>query len=94
MLRTLVLAAALGAMALPAAAATTVTINVNGLDGKAAHAVITRAAKDACQVELRGSSPFAQYYLRADCINTAVADAEARLRTTRASENQTHMAGR
>ncbi len=79
MFRSLAIAATLAAFALPAAAATTVKINVAGLDAKAAHASIVKAAKAACQVEMRDASTFEQHYLHADCINTAVARAQASL---------------
>jgi hypothetical protein len=78
MLRTLALAAALGALALPAAAAS-VTVNIAGLDAKAAHARIVHAAIAACSAELRDESPLIQYYQMSSCIDEAVADAEAKL---------------
>jgi hypothetical protein len=94
-LLSLLAAAALGASALPAAAATQVTVNVAGLDAGAAHATIVRAATAACQVELRDASQFQQYYLRPDCINAAVARAEAKLETARAGAvAQARIAGR
>ena len=49
MFRKLALAAAVAAFAVPAFAATQVTINVTGLDAKSAHAVIVQAAEKACQ---------------------------------------------
>jgi hypothetical protein len=95
MLRTIVIAAALGAMALPAAAATKVTVNVAGQDAKAAHATILRAAEAACKIELRDASTLEQYYLRTDCINVAVARAEAHLDATAVNASKpTRLAGR
>ena len=78
MFRTLVLAAALGAMALPAAAAS-VTINVAGLDAKAAHAKIVQAAATACGIELSDDSTVVQYYTHAACVTDAAAKAEAKV---------------
>jgi hypothetical protein len=79
MYRTVVLTAAFAALALPAAAATSVTVNIAGLDSKAAHAKIVRGAEVACIVELRDESTLMAYYERPDCINDAVARAEASL---------------
>jgi len=76
MFRKLVLAAAFAAIAIPAAAETTVTVKVAGLDAKAAHAVILQAAQAACREELAGQSSLVQFYTRPDCINSAVAKAE------------------
>lgn len=81
MLRTLLLTAALGALALPAAAATYVKVNVSGLDAKAAHVAIVHAATEACQIELRGVSDLERYYGHVDCIKSAVARAETGLST-------------
>ncbi len=78
MFRTLTLAAALGALALPAAAAS-VTINVAGLDPKAANEKIVEAAVKACNIELRDAGPTDQFYGQADCVERAVSDAEARV---------------
>jgi hypothetical protein len=79
MLRTIVLAAALGAMALPAFADTSVKINVAGLDAKAAQAKIYLAAQKACRIELSDSTALVQYYNRPDCIAKAVTRADASL---------------
>ena len=78
MFRRFAIAAVLGAMAFPAAAAT-VKVDVTGLDSAAAHAKIVDGAMLACRIEMRGSSTFEQFYLHEDCINQAVADAEAKL---------------
>jgi UrcA family protein len=96
MFRSLAVAALIGAFALPAAAATTVKINVSGLDARAAHASIVRAAKAACQIEMRDASTFEQHYLHADCINSAVAHAQASLDTAMAQSGAktTTVAGR
>jgi hypothetical protein len=83
MFRTLVLAAALGALALPAVAGTAVTVNVVGLDGKAAHAVIYHAAQQACRVELSDETQQVQFYNRPACISSAVTTAEAKLASLR-----------
>jgi UrcA family protein len=79
MLRTTLLAAVLGAMALPAFADTTVKINVSGLDAKAAQAKIYEAAQKACRIELSDSTALVQYYNRPDCIAKAVNHADASL---------------
>jgi len=76
MFRTLVLAAALGSLALPAGAAS-VKVNIAGLDAKAAHAVIVRAAEQACSAVLT-DSPVARYYEMSPCVDDAVAAAEAK----------------
>jgi hypothetical protein len=83
MFRTLALAAVLGSMALPALADTKVTVNVVGLDSKAAHTVIYRAAQEACRGELSDESQLVQFYNRPSCITHAVATAEAKLATMR-----------
>jgi hypothetical protein len=98
MLRTILIAAALGAIALPAAATTQITVNVAGQDAKTAHATIVHAAEKACRTELRDSSTFEQYYLRPDCISNAVTQAEATLAnntaTASASDTNTAAQGR
>jgi UrcA family protein len=85
MLRTLSLAALAAALALPAAAETTVKVDVTGLDAPATHARIVKAAKAACRVELRNSTSFDQYIQWNGCINDAVAHAEADLKSQQAS---------
>lgn len=85
MIRILSIAALGAALALPAAAETTVKVDVTGLDAPAAHARILRAAKAACRIELRNSSTFEQYYQQPGCINEAVAHAESDLKTQSAS---------
>ncbi len=95
MLRTLLLTAALGALSLPAAAATYVKVNLTGLDEKAAHAAIVHAATEACQIELRNGSDLERYYGHVDCIKAAVARAEAGRATEaqRTAENATRVGG-
>jgi len=78
MLRSFVIAAALVAVALPAAAAS-VTVDVSGLDAAAAHAKIEKAAVEACRVAMSDQSAIEQYYDHDDCIRSAVASAEAKL---------------
>jgi hypothetical protein len=78
MSRTLVLAALIGAFALPAAAAS-VTVNVAGLDAKTAHEKIVDAARHACSIELSTGSNVVQYYTQDACVAEAVAAAEAKL---------------
>ena len=78
MLRSLVIAGALAALALPAAAAS-VTVNIAGLDATAAHAKIEKAAVEACRVALSDESLMTQYYEHDSCITEAVSAAEAKL---------------
>ena len=78
MLRSLAIAAAFAAVALPAAAAS-VTVNIAGLDASAAHAKIERAAEQACRVALSDQSPIEQYYNHDACITEAVSTTEAKL---------------
>ncbi len=85
MFRTIILAAALGAMALPAGAATSITVNITGLDAKAVHTTIVHAAQAACRIELRDDSPLELVYSRPECMSDAVAGAEARLAAKSAS---------
>jgi hypothetical protein len=89
MLRTLSIVAPLTAcavaLALPAAAETTVKVDVNGLAPAAVHAKIVQAAKAACRIELRNSTTPDQYFQQGGCINDAVAGAEAQLKAMRAA---------
>ncbi|HEX4181531.1 MAG TPA: UrcA family protein [Caulobacteraceae bacterium] len=79
MVRILVLAAALGALAIPAAAES-VTVNIAGLDAKAVHAKIVRAAEQACDA-VYGDSLVTRYYAMPSCVTEAVATAEAKFAT-------------
>jgi hypothetical protein len=79
MFRKLLLAGALGVLATPVLAATQVTVNVAGLDAKAAHDVIYRAAQVACRGELADETSLVQFYNRPSCITDAVSRAEAKL---------------
>ena len=81
MLRSLAIAAALAATALPALAAS-VTVDITGLDRAAAHAKIEKAAVDACRIALSDESPLEQYYGHDACIADALAAAEAKLAAT------------
>jgi UrcA family protein len=85
MLRTLSIAALGAALSLPAAAETTVKVDVTGLAAPAAHARIVRAAKAACQAELRNTAWFDWYIQWNGCINDAIAHAESDLKTQQAS---------
>jgi UrcA family protein len=76
MFRALAIAAAVSAAALPAAAES-VTVNVNGLDAKAAHAKIVRAAEQACSAVLQDGA-VVRYYEMSLCVSDAVAAAEAK----------------
>ncbi len=78
MLRSLAIAAAFAAVALPAAAAS-VSVDVSGLDTVAAHAKIEQAAVEACRVAMNEESPIAQYYDHDSCVTEAVSAAESKL---------------
>ena len=84
MLRKILLAAALGAVAVPAFADTAVKVSVGGLDDKAAHAAIFHAAQLACRVELAQESDVVQFYNRPTCVQAATADAETKYAAMRA----------
>jgi hypothetical protein len=73
--RAIVLAAVLGAMALPAAAAS-VKVNVAGVDSKTAHARIVRAAETACSAALADEPQ--RFYVISSCIDETVASTEAK----------------
>jgi hypothetical protein len=98
MLRTLsiavFLAASATALAQPAAAETTVKVDVAGLSAPAAHARIVEAARTACRVELRESTTFEQYYQWTDCIHDAVATAESHLSAMASTADHAVLAGR
>ena len=98
MLRTLSIAAvgiaSAAALAFPAAAETSVKVDVNGLSASAAHARILAAAKAACKTELRNSTTFEQYYQWNGCLNDAVAGAESHLKATADTATRTSVAGR
>jgi hypothetical protein len=78
MIRTFAVAALIGSFALPAAAAS-VTVNIAGLDSKAAHEKIVNAAQRACSIELSTGSNVVQYYTQDACVAEATATAEAKL---------------
>jgi hypothetical protein len=78
MIRTLTLAAVIGAFALPAMAAD-VSVNVAGLDAKAAHEKIVDAARHACSLELSTGNNVVEYYTKDQCVAEATATAEAKL---------------
>ena len=91
MFRTFLLAAALGAIALPAAAGTSITVSLAGLDATAAHAAIFHAAQAACRAEMSGDTALVQFYERPECISDAIARAEASMA---AAGTTTHLASR
>lgn len=74
-LRAIALAAVLGALALPAAAAS-VKVNIAGLDAKTAHARIVLAAQTACSAAF-GDDPL-RFYALPSCIDETVASTEAK----------------
>jgi hypothetical protein len=73
--RALALATALGALSLPAAAAS-VKVNIAGLDAKTAHARIVSAAGTVCSAALI-DQPL-RYFVIDSCVHETVAAAEAR----------------
>ena len=83
MFRKLALAAAVAAFAVPAFAGTAVTVNVAGLDAKAAHAVILQAAQKACRSELADQSALVRFYTHSECITDTVNEAEAKFASMR-----------
>jgi hypothetical protein len=85
MFRTLALAAAVAAFAVPALAApaTQVTINVAGMDAKTAHAAIVQAAQQACRAELADYSDLVKFYARPACLSATVATAQAKFAAMR-----------
>jgi hypothetical protein len=83
MLRNILLAAAFGAVAVPAFADTAVRVSVAGLDAKAAHTAIFHAAQLACRVELAQESDVVRFYNRPACVQAAIADAETRFSAMR-----------
>ena len=84
MLRTFAIAAAYAALAVPAAADTSVTVNIAGLDYQAAHAKIVRGAELACFREFAGESTLMLYYERPVCVSDAIARAESSASTAQA----------
>ena len=78
MFRSLAIAAAVSVVAALPAAAESVTVNVAGLDAKAAHAKILRAAEQACSVVLQDGA-VARYYEMPSCVSDAVSAAEAKI---------------
>jgi UrcA family protein len=83
MIRKIALAAAIAAFAVPAFADSQVTVNVAGLDAKAAHAVIVQAAQKACRAELADQSTLVQFYTHSECITSTVNQAEAKFASMR-----------
>jgi hypothetical protein len=83
MFRKFALAATVAAFALPAFAGTEVTVNVAGLDAKAAHVVIVQAAQKACRAALADQSTLVKFYTHAECINDSVNQAEAKFASMR-----------
>jgi len=83
MFRKLALAATIAAFAAPAFAGTAVTINVAVLDAKAAHAMIVKAAQQACQAELADQSTLVKFYTHGECVSDTVNQAEAKYASMR-----------
>lgn len=82
------------ALALPAAADTTVKVNITGLSAAAAHAKIVKAARSACSTEYSDSSALEQYYEESPCVDDAVAGAESELKATASNAGPSDVAGR
>jgi len=78
MIRKIVLAAAVAALAAPAFADTAVTVNLTGLNAKTAHEVIYHAAQKACRLEMVGDSDLVAFYARPTCLDRTIARAEAK----------------
>lgn len=77
MIRTLVLGLALGALALPAAAAS-VSVNVKA-DPQSVHDRIADAASSVCSAEYQDASVVEKYYAVPACVSEAKAEAERKL---------------
>jgi len=84
MFRTSLITFAVAAVALHASAATRITVNVAGLDAKAARAKITSGARTACAKETENVSIIEQPYAQSECVNDAVERAVATLAAQRA----------
>lgn len=85
MFRKLILAAAFGALSVPAFAdPSQVTVKVAGLDAKAAHEAIYHAAQVACREALADETDQVKFYVHADCVSGAVAAAETKYQSMRA----------
>jgi hypothetical protein len=77
MIRSIVIGLALGALALPAAAAS-VTVDIKS-DPQTVHARIAEAASSVCSVEYQGASVLEKYYAEPQCVSEATAAAEHKL---------------
>ena len=78
MLRTLALAGAVAALALPAfASPAQVKIDVAKLDAPAVHKAIAQAARQACFAEYADQTTLVSFYARPDCVRRTVAKAES-----------------
>jgi len=82
--RALAVAGVIAAVAAPAFAES-VTVKVAGLDAKAAHAQILRAAREVC-TQVLADEPL-QHYVLADCITDAAQATEAKI-----AANERHLA--
>jgi hypothetical protein len=84
MFRKFLLAAAIGALSVPAfAEPAKVTVNVAGMDAKAAHEAIFHAAQVACREALADETDLVKFYVRADCISGAIAAADTKYESMR-----------
>jgi len=94
MFRTSLLAAAATAVLASQVLAAEITINVAGLDAKAAHAKILAGAHRVCEIETRDASAIEQPYALFDCVNDAVARAMVTMAANKEKASQTALAGR
>jgi hypothetical protein len=92
MVRQLLLAAAVAAVAAPAFAQTTVKVSVAGLDAKAAHARIWDAAKVACRTEQAALPDALKAYTFMPCVEHAAAAAKIITVDSRDTASQTQAA--
>jgi hypothetical protein len=74
--RSIALAATLSALALPAAAQS-VKVNVAGLDAKAAHTQIVKAAQEVCSAA--NAAETLRYYTMAACVDDTITATEAKV---------------
>lgn len=87
-------AALCAALALPAAAETSIKVDVGGLPTPEAHAKIIQAAAAACRAELKETSTFDQYYWFPECVDEAVTHANLQLKAMAARAEHPVVAGR
>jgi hypothetical protein len=87
-------AALCAALAMPAAAETSIKVDVAGLPAPQAHARIVQAAAAACRTELKDTSTFDHYYWFPECVDEAVTQANVQLKAMAARAEHPVVAGR